>query len=433
MIYLSKKPIQKSSADDILTLEGLEAIRALPGMYISEIGSGGVFRLYVEAVGNVLDLYNEGACNSVYISIDEKKEEITVADNGYGLPLEKIHDILMKPHTSGKFENKGYSIGMHGVGAKCINALSSECILVVKRDGYKWTMSFSEGKIVKDLAKKEATTETGTTFKFKPDHKVLGDFEIDSMEYLNFVETLSYMCKGLEINFHAKTKEGKTINKRLKSENGLLDLMKKEEKNPLLKESIFIEDKQDGSELRLAINYSTKRDEELILSHVNTMRTKAHGTHVQGLRMALTRVFKKYIDDNSLLPKKDAKLEITGDDVSEGISVMMELKWVNPMFEGQVKDKFTTKEAMGYVQKVVGDQLTTWLNSNKNDAKVICNKIILAAKGRAASKRAKLATKKKETGFASISSLSKYTKASSKNPEELELFIVEGLSARSIC
>ena len=115
---LSKKPIQKSSADDIMSLEGLDAIRKLPGMYISEIGSGGVFRLYVEAVGNVLDLYNEGACNSVYISIDEKKKEITVADTGYGLPLEKIHDILMKPHTSGKFENKGYSIGMHGVRNK---------------------------------------------------------------------------------------------------------------------------------------------------------------------------------------------------------------------------------------------------------------------------------------------------------------------------
>ena len=115
MIYLSKKPIQKSSAEDIMTLEGLEAIRKLPGMYISEIGSAGVFRLYVEAVGNVLDLYNEGACSNVYISIDEKKEEITVADNAYGLPLEKIHVIMMKPHTSGKFENKGYSIGMHGV------------------------------------------------------------------------------------------------------------------------------------------------------------------------------------------------------------------------------------------------------------------------------------------------------------------------------
>lgn len=423
---MSKKPIQKSNADQIKTLEGTDAIRHRPGMYIGQLGSRGVFRLFAEAVGNVLDLYAENAADKMFISINERTNEIIVGDNGYGMPLEKIEDIMCKSHTSGKFENNGFSIGMNGVGNKCINALSEQCLVLVKREGYKWKINFSKGKPISKLIKLEETDETGTTIKFKPDAEIMGEFDIDSQVYLEFIETLSYLSKGLEIDFHAITKEKKTINKKFLSKNGILDYIKSIEKNNILKEPIYIEDKSDDRQVFIALNYSSKRDDELMLSYVNNMATKEHGTHVQGLRMAMTRIIKKYIEDNNLIPKKDGKIEITGDDIAEGLTATIEVKWIEPMFDSQTKDNLTTSEVSGYVRKVVSDQLSVYLAKNKNEAKLICNKVILAAKGRAAAKRAKTATKKKESGFTSISSLSKFTKASSKDPEKLELFIVEG-------
>ena len=425
-----KKPVQKSNASDIKTLEGLEAIRKRPGMYIGQLGSAGVFRLFNEAVGNVLDLYAEEAADNMLISINESTGQIIVADNGYGMPIEKIEDIMTKSHTSGKFENNGFSIGMNGIGNKCINALSESCKVTVKREGYKWSIGFAKGDKVEELTKLEKTDETGTTITFTPDKEIMGEYEIDSKAYLDFIKTLSYLSKGLTIQFIAKTKDKKTINQTLKSENGHIDYIKDIEKNPLLKTPIYFEDKTDDKQLYLAMNYTNKRDEELILSFVNNMATTEHGTHVQGMKMALTSVFKKYITDNNLLQKKDSKLEITGDDILDGLTVVVELKWIEPLFDSQTKDRLTSNDAMGYVRKVVTDQLTYWLNANKNDAKTLCNKIIVNAKSRKAAKAAKEAKKKTvNNGFTSISSLSKYTKASSKDPDNLELFIVEGNSA----
>lgn len=287
-------------------------------------------------------------------------------------------------------------------------------------------MSFSKGKPTSKLIQLEETNETGTTVKFKPDAEIMGEYDIDSQVFLEFIETLSYLSKGLEIDFHAVTKDKKSITKKFLSKNGILDYIKAIEKNGILKEPIYIEDKSEDRQVYIALNYSAKRDEELMLSYVNNMATKEHGTHVQGLRAAMTRIIKKYIEDNNLIPKKDGKIEITGDDVAEGLSAIIEVKWIEPMFDSQTKDNLTTSEVSGYVRKVVADQLSTYFTKNKADAKLICNKVILAAKGRAAAKRAKTATKKKESGFTSISSLSKFTKASNKDPEQLELFIVEG-------
>lgn len=430
---MSKKPVQKSSEEQIQTLTGTAAIRKRPGMYIGALGTQGVKRLVIEAIGNVLDLYAEQSADNLMLSVNEKTGEIVVADNGYGMPVAKIHDIMMVTHTSGKFSDNGFSIGMNGVGNKCINALSEKCSVNVKRDGYRWQMKFAKGQPTTELLQLEETNETGTTISFIPDKEILGDFEIPTTELMELLQQLSYLSKGLTIQFHAKTKDNKTLNKIFKSENGHIDYINEIEKAPLLKKPIYIEDKTDNKQVFIAINYSTKRDEDMILSFVNNMSTTEHGTHVQGLKMALTQVIKKYITDNDILTKKDAKLEITGEDVIEGISVVIELKWIEPMFDSQTKDRLTSSEASGYVRKVIGDQLTYYLNKNKADAKAICNKIIMNAKGRAASKRAKTLTKKRETGFTSISSLSKFTKASSKDAEKLELFIVEGNSAGGSC
>lgn len=424
-----KAPKQKSDDKDIKTLVGTDAIRKRYGMYVGEAGPKGIFRMFVEAVGNVLDLFEEGAAKNLFVNINEKTSEITVSDDAYGMPLGKLDDIMTVTHTSGKFENNGFSIGMNGVGNKVINALSEKTTVIVKRDGYKWKRVFAKGKPVGKLEKLEKTKETGTTIIFKPDIEIHKDISIDSMAFLDFIETISYMCKGLKITFHATKKQGGEINKVLLSKNGVIDYLTVIEKNPLIKKPIYIEDTQDDKQILAAINYSTKGDEEILLSHVNNMATKEHGTHVQGFRMALTEVIKKYIEENGLIPKKDGKIEITGDDVREGLSTVMEVKWVEPVFDSQTKDKLTTNEVMGYVKKVVNDQLSTWLVKNKNDAKTICNRVILAAKGRMAAKRAKNNTKQKANPFASISNLSKFTKASGDNPADLEVYLVEGNSA----
>lgn len=426
---MSKKPIQKSSAEDIKTLEGAAAIRKRPGMYIGSLGSDGVFRLFNEAVGNVLDLYNEDAATDMLVSINEKTGQIVVADDAYGMPPTKIIDIMTKTHTSGKFEKPTFSIGMNGVGNKCINALSSQCKVIVKRDGNMYVAKFAKGQVVGDL---EVTpydeSDTGTTITFIPDKEILGEYNIDSERYLTALTQLSYMSKGLTIRFIAKTKEGKTINKIIKSENGHIDYVKDIEKNPVLKTPIYIEDSSDDNKkLFFAMNYSSKRDEEQILSFVNSMSTTEHGKHVEGMKAALTSVFKKYISENNMLSKKDSKLEINGDDVLEGLSVVLELKWIEPLFDSQTKDRLTSNDAAPYVRKVITDHLTHYLTVNKNDAKLLCNKIITSAKGRRAAKNAKEAKKKtSDNSFTSISSLSKYTKASSKDASLLELFIVEG-------
>jgi DNA gyrase subunit B len=427
-----KQPKQKSSDADIKTLVGTDAIRKRPGMYIGEPGEKGIYRMFIEGVGNVLDLFNEKACKNLFININEKTGEITISDDAYGMPLGKLDDIMTVTHTSGKFENNGFSIGMNGVGNKVINALSEKVIVIVKRDGHKWRRTFEKGKPVGKLEKLEKTSETGTTIIFKPDEEIHGKdavYNIDSQMYLDFVEMLHYLAMGLKITFHATLKKGTEINKVLLSKNGLLDYLNSIEKNPLIKKHIFIEDAQDGKEIRVAINYAAKGDEEILLSHVNSMGTKEHGSHVQGFRMALTEVIKKYITENNLITKKEGNIEITGDDVREGLTAILELKWIEPVFDSQTKDNLTTKEAMGYVKKVVTDQLTTWLAKNKNDAKLICSKVILSAKGRMAAKRAKNNTKKEKGVFSSISNLSKFTKASLSDPKLLELFIVEGNSA----
>ena len=352
------------------------------------------------------------------------------------MPVEKIDDILTKTHTSSKFENNGFSIGLNGVGLKCVNALSAKCQVDVKRDGKLWQFKSEKGEItqsttaINDL---DEPNETGTTITFIPDIEIMGEFEIEIEKYLEFLTQLSYMSKGLTIDFQAKRNDGKVLKKVLKSENGHLDYIKDIEKNPLIKDPVYIEDKSDDKELYMCINYSTKRDEDLILSFVNSMATTEHGTHIQGAKMALTSVFKKYIDDNKLLQKKDSNLDINGDDIIESITIILELKCIEPLFDSQTKDRLTSSDAIGYVRKVVTDQLTYYLNKNKNEAKILCNKIISNARGRRAAKNSKMLAKKKDTNpFTSISSLSKYTKASSKDPERLELFIVEGNSARRL-
>lgn len=435
-----KAPKQKSDAADIKTLHGTDAIRKRPGMYVGGIGPNAVFRMLVEGIGNVLDLFEEGAAKNLFININEKTKEITVADDAYGMPIEKLDDIMMVPHTSGKFENNGFSIGMNGVGNKVINALSEKTVVIVKRDGFKWRRTFSKGKPVGDLEKLEKLPKgeaTGTTVIFKPDLEHLDDKSIplddylDSLKYLDFLEKVSYLNQGLRITFHATQRKGGEINKILVSKNGLSDYLSSIQKSSLLKNHIEVKEKHEDRQIEISMNYSNKieDEDEVIRSYVNGMETIDGGSHVQGFKMALSEVLTKYIADNNMITKKEGKIEITGDDVREGITAIVHLRWIEPMFLGQNKEKLATNEAMGFVKKAVSEQVSEWLAKNKSEAKLVCQKIIASAKGRLAAKRSKAAVKKKEGGFASVSSLSKFTKASSSDPKKKELFLVEGNSA----
>lgn len=431
MAKTSKSYNEKS----IKHLADCEGIRRRPGMYIGSIGPSGVKRLFMEAVGNVIDEFQAGRASNLFININEKTSQIQVLDDGAGIPVGKLDEVMTKIHAGGKFDNEygGFSIGMNGIGNKAINALSEETIVIIKRDGFTWKQIFSKGKAKTELQKIGKTKETGTSISFIPDKEIMKDISIDSMDYFDFVERLSFLNKGLKITFHATKKQGGEINKIIQAKKGLKDYLLTLDKNLLLSKPIVIREKgaKDNikMEIELVFNYSSKYDDEVIKSFVNGLETIDGGTHNQGFKMALTEVIRKYIITNNLLTKKDGKLDITGDDVREGLVAILSTKHSDPLFSSQTKDKMTSDDIMGFTKKVVTDQLTQWLNTHRNEAKVLSNKVILSAKGRMAAKRAKLATSKKTSGLTMLSSLSKFTGANSNLSEERELFITEGSSA----
>ncbi len=424
-------PVQKSNESDIEKLDSIDAIRKLPGMYIGELGPRCIIQLMMEAVGNVLDLYGEKAASGTEVLIDLETNDIQVKDDGYGMPVGKIMDIMTETHTSGKFSNRGKSIGMHGVGITCVNALSSKCRVHVSRDGFEHTVEFAKGRVTKKLRKGKATTATGTAITFNPDLSIIGECEIPYEEIATTLEKLSYLAKGFSIKLKVVKGKEVLIDKHYKSEAGLSDYIKVVETNPLLKDAIVIEkDSEDNTkELTAVINYSKKRDGELCLSFVNYMVTMLHGKHVEAFRSGFAFVVKKYIETNNMIPKKD-KLEVTTEDVFDGISVLLELKTNTPQFDSQSKHRYTNSDSYTFIRSTIVDVMTNYMNQDKNNAKTICNKVILNAKARRSAANAKILSKKKsDNSFTSISSLSKFTKAATKNPDLAELFIVEGSSA----
>lgn len=428
---------KKYDAGAIQVLEGLEAVRKRPGMYIGSTGPRGLHHLVYEIVDNSVDEALAGYCDSIEVTIT-KSGDIKVSDNGRGIPVD-MHPVEKKPavevvltvlHAGGKFGGGGYSVsgGLHGVGASVVNALSSKLSVEVNRDGFVWTQSYSIGVPDAPLKKGAKTTKTGTTIKFTPSKEI---FETVVFDYETLRQRFQQMCflnKGLKIKL-TDERDGKTD--EYKYDLGLIDYVKylnSAKKVEVVHDdiiSIESQTKDKKMSLEVAMQWTTGYNEG-VHTYANTINTHEGGTHEEGFRSAITSLLNKYARDKGLLKEKDENL--TGDDVREGLTAVISVKLSEPQFEGQTKTKLGNTEAKTYVQKIVADQLGDWFERNPSGAKEIVRKAIQAAAARLAARKAREATRRKSL-LESGGMPGKLRDCSSRDPKVSEIYIVEGDSA----
>lgn len=431
------EPTSHYDAGDIQVLEGLEAVRKRPGMYIGSTGPRGLHHLVYEIVDNSVDEALAGHCDNIDVVIT-KAGNIRVSDNGRGIPVD-MHPVEKRPavevvltvlHAGGKFGGGGYAVsgGLHGVGASVVNALSSTLAVEVHRDGHIWRQGYSIGVPDAPLAKGEKTDRTGTTIEFSPNADI---FETVDYDYETLRQRFQQMCflnKRLKINL-LDERDGRKDNYYY--ERGLADYVeylnsaKKVETIHDEIISIETETKEKTISVEIAMQWTTGYNEG-VHTYANTINTHEGGTHEEGFRTALTSLLNKYARDKSLLKEKDDNL--TGDDVREGLTAVVSLKLTEPQFEGQTKTKLGNTEAKAFVQKVVNDQLGDWLARNPVQAKEIVRKAIQAASARMAARKAREATRRK--GLLESGGMpGKLRDCSSRDPVVSEIYIVEGDSA----
>jgi DNA gyrase subunit B len=424
-------------AAEIQVLEGLEAVRKRPGMYIGSTGPRGLHHLVYEIVDNSVDEALAGYCDNIQVQIT-KAGHIRVSDNGRGIPVD-MHPVEKKPavevvltvlHAGGKFGGGGYAVsgGLHGVGASVVNALSSTLSVEVHRDGHIWRQSYSIGVPDAPLKKGEATDRTGTTIEFVPSAEIFETVEFDYETLRQRFQQMCFLNKGLQISL---LDERNGQNDTYKYDRGLADYVdylnsaKKVEK--VHEEIIAIESETDAKDMSVEIAMQwTNAYNEGVHTYANTINTHEGGTHEEGFRAALTGLLNRYSRDKGLLKEKDENL--TGDDVREGLTAVISVKLTEPQFEGQTKTKLGNTEAKAFVQKVVNDQLGDWLERNPGPAKDIIRKAIQAAAARMAARKAREATRRK--GLLESGGMpGKLRDCSSRDPVVSEIYIVEGDSA----
>ena len=431
------EPKNNYDAGAIQVLEGLEAVRKRPGMYIGSTGPRGLHHLVYEIVDNSVDEALAGYCDSIQVVIT-KTGDIRVSDNGRGIPVD-MHPIEKKPavevvltvlHAGGKFGGGGYAVsgGLHGVGASVVNALSSTLSVEVRRDGFKWTQDFTIGVPDAPLKKGDATKETGTTIRFTPSAEIFETVEFDYETLRQRFQQMCFLNKGLRITLLDER------NDRTDSylyERGLIDyveyLNSAKKVETIHDEVISIETEtvEKTISVEIAMQWTTGYNEG-VHTYANTINTHEGGTHEEGFRAALTSLLNKYARDKSLLKEKDENL--TGDDVREGLTAVISVKLTEPQFEGQTKTKLGNTEAKAFVQRVVNDQLGDWLERNPTQAKEVVRKAIQAASARLAARKAREATRRK--GLLESGGMpGKLRDCSSRDPVVSEIYIVEGDSA----
>ena len=424
-------------AGAIQVLEGLEAVRKRPGMYIGSTGPRGLHHLVYEIVDNSVDEALAGYCDNIDVLIT-KDGHIKVSDNGRGIPVD-MHPIEKKPavevvltvlHAGGKFGGGGYAVsgGLHGVGASVVNALSTKLFVEVHREGFIWRQSYSIGVPDAPLAKGEKTDRTGTTIEFVPSAEI---FETVVYDYETLRQRFQQMCflnKGLRISLKDE-RDGQ--NDTYCYERGLTDyveyLNSAKKVEVVHDEVISIETENDEKTMsvEIAMQWTTGYNEG-VHTYANTINTHEGGTHEEGFRTALTTLLNKYGREKGLLKEKDENL--TGDDVREGLTAVISLKLTEPQFEGQTKTKLGNTEAKAFVQRVVTDQLGDWFERNPNQAKEVVRKAIQASSARLAARKAREATRRK--GLLESGGMpGKLRDCSSRSPELSEIYIVEGDSA----
>ena len=427
-------------ASNIQVLEGLEAVRKRPAMYIGDVGVRGLHHLVYEVVDNSIDEALAGYCDHIEVTIHEDNS-ISVVDDGRGIPV-AMHPTEGKPavevvmtvlHAGGKFDKDTYKVsgGLHGVGVSCVNALSDRLDVEVRRDGGVFKMAFEKGDTVEELTRVRdlgPEEETGTTVHFKPDTGIFHDrvYRFDTLA--SRMRELAYLNKGVTITLTDEREDDESLGtETYHSEGGLSEFVAylDEARESLFEDAIHIEDEDAEVPVSLAMRYNTGYQEN-VLSFVNNINTHEGGTHVSGFRRALTRVLKQYADNNDLLKK--AKVNLSGDDFREGLTAVLSVKVQEPQFEGQTKTKLGNGEVQGAVESLVGQKLGEWLEDHPREAKTIVQKVILSAQARTAARRARELVQRK-SAFGGGGLPGKLADCASKDPSESELYLVEGDSA----
>jgi len=430
---------EEYSAESIQVLEGLEAVRKRPAMYIGDISEKGLHHLVYEVVDNSIDEALAGFCDQIDVFINEDNS-ITVIDNGRGIPVE-IHEkegisalelVLTVLHAGGKFDKGTYKVsgGLHGVGVSCVNALSTYLRAEVRRNGKIYMQEFSCGKPLHNVQIIGDSDSTGTTIVFKPDDSIFTVTEYKYDILATRLRELSFLNSGIKLTLtdkRVKKENGSYKSDVFHSKEGLKEFVHyvDRSKEELIPDVIHIVTEKQGVPVEVAMTYNTSFNES-VFSYVNDINTIEGGTHLAGFRRGLTRTLKKYAEDSKLLEK--AKVEIQGDDFREGLTAVISIKVAEPQFEGQTKTKLGNSEVTGAVDMAVGEALGYYLEEHPKEAKTIVDKVVLAAQARQAARKARELVQRKSP-LANGGLPGKLADCSSKDAAECELFLVEGDSA----
>ena len=432
---------QKYSADSIQALEGMEHVRMRPSMYIGDVGSRGLHHLVYEVVDNSIDEALAGHCSEITVTINENNS-VTTEDDGRGIPVgihkkegvSALEVVMTKIGAGGKFDKDSYKVsgGLHGVGVSCVNALSEALKASVHRDGKIWEQEYEKGVPLYPVKEVGTTDKTGTIVTFKPDTTIFTDIQEYSYDILaSRLRELSYLNKGITVKLidrrNKDSKSGEFESEVFFSKDGLPEFIKflDGSREPLMKDVIAFEGEKNGVPVEVAMIYNTSYAENLH-SYVNNINTHEGGTHLSGFRRGLTHTLKKYSEGSGMLDK--LKFEISGDDFREGLTAIISVKVAEPQFEGQTKTKLGNKEVSSCVSQAVSEMLRDYLEEHPDDAKIIVQKVILAAQARHAAQKAREMVQRKSV--MSVGGLpGKLSDCSEQDPAKCEVFLVEGDSA----
>ena len=435
-------PEDNYSASNIQVLEGLEAVRKRPAMYIGDVSEKGLHHLINETVDNCIDEAMAGYCTDIEVTLNTDGS-CTVEDNGRGIPVDehkKLHKsalevVMTVLHAGGKFDKNSYKVsgGLHGVGVSCVNALSYHMLSQVFRDGHIYQQEYEKGRPLYPVKVVGETTKRGTRQQFWPDPTIFSATTFQWDVVARRMRELAYLNAGIRITLNDMRAdvEGKTRTQVFHAKDGLKEFVRyiDRHRTHLFDDVIYLKTEKQGVPIEVAIMYNTDYSENLH-SYVNNINTIEGGTHVTGFRMALTRTLKNYADNDPQISKQieKAKIEIAGEDFREGLTAVISIKVAEPQFEGQTKTKLGNSEVVGAVQQAVGEALADYLEEHPDEAKRICEKVILAATARIAARKSRESVQRKNV-MSGGGLPGKLADCSNKDPKQCEIFLVEGDSA----
>ena len=437
---LPERAISAYAASNIQVLEGLEAVRKRPSMYIGDVGMRGLHHLVYEVLDNSIDEAMAGHCDHIEVELYEDGS-VSIEDNGRGIPVDMhpsedrsaLEVVMTVLHAGGKFDKDSYQVsgGLHGVGVSCVNALASRFEATVRRDGSVWKQAYRCGvpvEPVEEVRPMRDDETTGTHIRFWPDEEIFKTTEFRFETLSDRLRELAYLNAGVRIAIEDHREEDEELaREEYFSEEGIIGFVNylDEARDPILDDTIYISDEDEEVPVELAMRYNDGYNEN-VLSFVNNINTHEGGTHITGFRRALTRTLKTYAQKNDML--SGLKFDLSGDDFREGLTAVLSVKVSEPQFEGQTKTKLGNSEVQGIVESMINTQLGRWLEDHPDQADKIIQKVITAAEARAAARKARELVQRKNA-FSGGSLPGKLADCSTRNPEESELYLVEGDSA----